>query len=70
MTFDLNSDYVKLLKSTMDAQKHQNRKKFFNQKSFSLIACKLIIRKKLVKNENLNRKSRPNYINIIAYQRT
>ena len=40
----------------MDTQKHGNRVEAENLKSFSLIACKLVIRKKLVNNQNLNKK--------------
>ena len=51
----------------MDPQKHGNKEKLaINKKSFSLITCKLVIRKKRVNNKNLN-KNCPYYIDIIAY---
>ena len=47
--------YIKLFKS-MDTHKHRNTEKLSIKKSVSLITCKLEIRKKLVNNENLNKK--------------
>ena len=40
------------------------------KKSFSLITCKLVIRKKIVNNYNFKKKSRLRYIGVIAYRRT
>ena len=47
-TFDFNFDYQAL--HSMDTQKYGNREKLSVKKNFSLIACKLVIRKKLVNN--------------------
>ena len=41
----------------MDTLKHRSQEKLSIKKNFSLTACKLVIRKNLVNNQNLNKKS-------------
>ena len=48
-TFELNFDFYQALNS-IDTQKYGNREKLSIKKSFSLITCKLVKRKKLVNN--------------------
>ena len=65
-TFGFNFDLYKLLNS-MDTQKMET-KRGCQLKSFSLITCKLVSRKKLF-TIKIYIKSRLHYIDINAYQR-
>ena len=54
-TFDFNFDLYQAVKQHGYTSKQKSREAV-NQKSFSLITCKLVVRKKLVNNQNLNKK--------------
>ena len=54
-TFDLNFDLYQAFKQHRYT-KNGNKEKLSFKKSFSLITCKLVIRKKLANNKNLNTK--------------
>ena len=55
-TFDLNFDFYQAFKQHGYTQKWKQREAV-NLKSFSLITCRLVIRKNLVNNKNLKKKS-------------
>ena len=48
--------YIKQLLNRMETHKVKKSREAVNKKSFFLITCKLVIRKKLVNNPNLNKK--------------
>ena len=54
-TFDLNFDFYQAFKQHGYTQNMETTRSC-QLKSFSLITCKLVIRKKLVNNKNLNKK--------------
>ena len=54
-TFDLNFDFYQAFKQHGNTNKWKQREAV-NYKSFYFITCKLVIRKKLVNNKNLNKK--------------
>ena len=54
-TFELNFDFFQAFKQH-GYTKIWNQRKVVNLKSLTLITCKLIIREKLVDNQNLNKK--------------